>query len=71
MNNFYVNPEHQIIVDELIETQRHYGYQKGWIYYSLLEDKRSKYFTLGDCLTIASKLGYQPGWGWHFWREVQ
>ncbi len=71
MNNFYVNPENQIIVDELIEIQIHYGYQKGWIYYSLLEDKRSKYFTLGDCLKIASKLGYQPGWGWHLWREVQ
>ncbi|OZH53599.1 hypothetical protein AFK68_16575 [Hydrocoleum sp. CS-953] len=71
MNNFYVNAEHQIIVDELIETQKYNGYRQGWIYYSLLEDKRSKKFTLGDCLTIASKLGYQPGWGWHFWREVQ
>jgi hypothetical protein len=27
-----------------------------------IEDKPSKYFTLGDCLTIASKLGYKSGW---------
>ncbi|MDJ0516737.1 MAG: hypothetical protein QNJ74_10970 [Trichodesmium sp. MO_231.B1] len=68
MNNFYVIPENQIIVDELIESQRYYCYRQGWIYYSLLEDKRSKIFTLGDCLKIASKLGYKSGWAWHLWR---
>ncbi|MEB3340743.1 hypothetical protein [Okeania sp.] len=69
--NFYVNEEHQIIVDELIKTQKYNGYRQGWIYYNLLQDKRSKYFTLGDCLTIAFKLGYKPVWGWHFWQEIQ
>ncbi len=64
------DPEKIASVQELIDYQEEKGYQKGWVYYRLLEMPELN-LSLGDWREVARLLGYKAGWGWYKWREMQ
>ncbi len=64
------DPEKIAVVQELIDYQQEKGYQKGWVYYQLVEMPELE-LSLGDWREVARLLGYKAGWGWYKWREMQ
>ncbi len=64
------DPEKIAVVQELIDYQQEKGYQKGWVYYQLVEMPELE-LSLGDWREVARLLGYKAGWGWYSWREMQ
>lgn len=51
----------------LMTYQQGRGYKKGWVAYPLIEARAPL-----DVFKLAAKrLGYQPGWAWHRWKEAQ
>lgn len=46
---------------------RHRGYKKGWAAFKSLEYARN----IDDCYEIANVCGYQRGWGFHKWNNIE
>ncbi|MGB6296554.1 MAG: DEAD/DEAH box helicase family protein [Rivularia sp. (in: cyanobacteria)] len=64
------NPLKLACVQEIINTQKQKGYQKGWVSHQLVKFPELE-LSLNDWQEIGRRLEYKPGWAWHKWREMQ
>lgn len=67
--NLEINPEVIKKILELRLIQQARKYKPVWIYHSLVSAHPN--LGLGELRECAKLLGYQPGWAWHRWLELQ
>ncbi|NJL97758.1 MAG: DEAD/DEAH box helicase [Synechococcaceae cyanobacterium SM2_3_2] len=64
-----VDPKVVDLMVALKRKQENSGYRLGWVYFAFM--KQHKRPTLPELQLLAQVLGYEPGWAWFRWRQLQ